>query len=179
MLKSFKSDFCVNLHHHHRHHLALQLFVGFRLLSHVSRGSSILRYLLPLIYFSFFSSSMTSSYHRCLGLPTGLVPTGLQSNSFPVGLARSIRWIRPGHSILCALMNLTISAFHVVHVNFTPQILVKLCFMKCRLIALSNQNIDITASIILCVDDYFTVRYTRDWALNLSISRLFDFPSYC
>jgi len=29
--------------------------------------------------FSFFRSSMTFSCHRCLGLPTGLVPIGLQS----------------------------------------------------------------------------------------------------
>jgi hypothetical protein len=33
---------------------------------------------------------MTSSCHRCLGLPTGLVPVGFQSNSFLVGLAWSI-----------------------------------------------------------------------------------------
>ena len=63
---------------------------------------------------SFFRSSMTSPCHRCLGLPTGLVPTGLQSNSFPVGLARSILWICPSHLILCALMNLTISAFRKI-----------------------------------------------------------------
>jgi len=33
---------------------------------------------------------MTSSYHRCLGFPAGLVPVGFQSNSFPVGLPWSI-----------------------------------------------------------------------------------------
>jgi hypothetical protein len=60
--------------------------------------------------FTFFRSSMTSSCHRCLGLPTGLVPIGCQSNSFLVGLARSILWICPSHLILCALMNLTIFA---------------------------------------------------------------------
>ena len=60
--------------------------------------------------FSFFRSSMTPSCHHCLVLPTGLVPIGLQSNSFPVGLAWSIFWICPSHLILCALMNLTISA---------------------------------------------------------------------
>jgi len=60
--------------------------------------------------FSFFIPSMTSSCHRCLGLPTGLVPIALQSNSFPVGLARSILWIFPSHLILCVLMDLTISA---------------------------------------------------------------------
>ena len=53
---------------------------------------------------------MTSSCHRCLGLPTGLVPIGFQSNSFPVGLARSILWIFHSHLTLCALMDLTISA---------------------------------------------------------------------
>jgi len=53
--------------------------------------------------FSFFRSSMTSSCHRCLGLPTGLVSIGFQSNSFLVGLAWSIFWICPSHLILCAL----------------------------------------------------------------------------
>jgi hypothetical protein len=53
---------------------------------------------------------MTSSCHRCLGLPTGLVPNGFQANSFLVGLAWSIRCIRSSHLILCALLNLTISA---------------------------------------------------------------------
>jgi hypothetical protein len=53
---------------------------------------------------------MASSCHNCLGLPTGLVPIGFQSNSFLVGLAWSILWICPSHLILCALMNLTISA---------------------------------------------------------------------
>jgi len=45
--------------------------------------------------FSFFRSSMTSSCHHCLGLPTGLVTIGLLSNNFPVGLARSILWNCP------------------------------------------------------------------------------------
>jgi len=53
---------------------------------------------------------MTSSCHRCLGHPNGLVPIGFQANSFLVGLAWSILWICPSHLILCALMNLTISA---------------------------------------------------------------------
>ena len=96
--------------HHHHHHLALQTFVGFRLLSQVFPSSSVLSCLLPVFYFQFFRSSMTSSCHRCLGLPIGLFPIGLQSNSFPVGLARSIRWICPSHLILCALMNLIIFA---------------------------------------------------------------------
>ena len=53
---------------------------------------------------------MTFSFHRCLGLPTGLVPIGFQSNSFLGGLAWSILCIWPSHLILCTLMNLTISA---------------------------------------------------------------------
>jgi hypothetical protein len=53
---------------------------------------------------------MTSSCHRCLGLPTDLVPIGFQSNSFLAGLAWSIPCIWPSHLILCALMNFTISA---------------------------------------------------------------------
>jgi hypothetical protein len=60
--------------------------------------------------FSFFRSSVTFSCHHCLGLPTGLVPIGFQSSSFLDGLAWSILWICPSHLILCALMNLTISA---------------------------------------------------------------------
>jgi len=60
--------------------------------------------------FSLFRSSITSSCHRCLGLPTGLVPMSFQSNSFLVGLAWSILWISPSHLILYTLMNLTISA---------------------------------------------------------------------
>jgi hypothetical protein len=60
--------------------------------------------------FSFFRSSVTFSCHRCLGLPTGLVPIGFQSSGLPVGLAWFILWICPSHLILCALMNLTISA---------------------------------------------------------------------
>jgi hypothetical protein len=60
--------------------------------------------------FSFFRSSMTSSCHRCLRLPTGLFPIGFQSNSFAVGLAWSNLWICPSHLMVCALMNLTISA---------------------------------------------------------------------
>jgi hypothetical protein len=62
------------------------------------------------VTFSFFSSSMTSSCHRCLGFLTVLVPIGFQSSSLLVGLAWSILWICPSHLILCALMNLTISA---------------------------------------------------------------------
>jgi hypothetical protein len=91
--------------------LALQPFVGFCLHSQVYPSSSIISCLVPFFYFQiFFRSSMTSSCHRCLGLPTGLVPIGLQSNSFLVGLAWSIHCICPSHLILCSSMNLTISA---------------------------------------------------------------------
>jgi len=87
---------------------------------------------------------MTSSCHRCLGLPTGLVPKGLTSNSFPAGLARSIRCICPSHLILCALMNLTISApsinlsicmlfriLHILSILTGPNILI-FAFQKMR-----------------------------------------------
>jgi integral membrane sensor domain MASE1 len=60
--------------------------------------------------FRFFRSSMTSSCHQWLGFPTGLVPIGFQSSSFLVGLAWFILWICPSHLVLCALVNLTISA---------------------------------------------------------------------
>ena len=46
---------------------------------------------------SFFRSSITSSCHRCLGLPIGLIPIGFQSSSFLAGLAWSILWICPSH----------------------------------------------------------------------------------
>ena len=71
-------------------HLALQPFVGSRLLRQVSPSSSALSCFFPIFNFQFFRSSTTSSCHRCLGLPIGLVPIGFQSNSFLVGLAWSI-----------------------------------------------------------------------------------------
>ena len=93
--------------------------------------------------FSFFRSSMTPSCHHCLVLPTGLVPIGLQSNSFPVGLAWSIFWICPSHLILCALMNLTISApsinlsismlfriLHILSILTGPNIFLSVCLSK-------------------------------------------------
>jgi hypothetical protein len=61
---------------------------------------------------------MTSSCHRCLGLPIGLLPIGFQSNSFLVGLAWSILWICPSHLILYALINLTISA-HFINLSIS------------------------------------------------------------
>ena len=54
--------------------------------------------------FIFYNSSMTSYCHCCLGLPTGLVPLGFQSNSFLVGLAWFILDIWPSHLILCAFV---------------------------------------------------------------------------
>ena len=88
------------------HHLALQPFVGFRLLRQVSPSSFILSCFIPVFNFQlFFRSSITSSCRPCLGLPTGLIPIGFQSSSFLAGLAWSILWICPSHLILCALMN--------------------------------------------------------------------------
>ena len=57
---------------------------------------------------SFYRSSMTSSCHLCLGLPTCLVPIVFQSNSFPVGPARSILWICPNHLILRTHVHISI-----------------------------------------------------------------------
>ena len=76
----------------HHHHLALQHFVGFRLLSQVSPSSSLLSCLLPVFDFQLFRFSMTSSCHRCLGFPIDLVPIGFQSSSFLAGLVWSILW---------------------------------------------------------------------------------------
>ena len=93
--------------------------------------------------FSFFRFSMTSSFHRCLGLPTGLVHIGFQSNSFQIGLAWPILWICPSHLILCVLMNLTISApsinlyisklfriFHILSILTGPNIFLSICLSK-------------------------------------------------
>ena len=83
--------------------------MGFRLLSQVSPSSSTLSCLLPVFDFQLF-----------LDLPWLLAIVVLvfllvwfpcfQSSSFLVDLAWSIRCICPSHLILCALMNLTISA---------------------------------------------------------------------
>jgi hypothetical protein len=93
---------------------------------------------------------MTSSCHRCFGLPTGLVPIGFQSNSFLVGRARSILWICPSHLILCTLMNLTISApsvhlsismlfriLHTLSILTGPNIFLNICLSKMRRLFLS------------------------------------------
>jgi len=88
---------------------------------------------------------MTFSCHHCLGLPTGLVPIGVQSNSFLIGLIWSILWICPSHLILCALMNLTISApsinlsismlFRIIYIFLIltrPNIFRSICLSKMR-----------------------------------------------
>ena len=139
------------------HHLALQPFVGFRLLSQVSPSSSILSCLLPVFNFKLFRFSMTPSCCHYLGLPTGLVPIGFQSNSFVVGLVWSILWICLSHLILCALMNLTISApsiklsismlFHILRtlsILTGPDIFLNICLSKMRrLLCLINGLINI------------------------------------
>jgi integral membrane sensor domain MASE1 len=81
---------------------------------------------------------MTSSCHRCLVLPTGLVPIRFQSNSFLVGLARFFLWICPKHTILCTLMNLTISVpsiklchiLHTLSILTGPNIFHNICLSK-------------------------------------------------
>jgi hypothetical protein len=111
--------------------------VGFRLLSQVSPSSSILSCLLPVFYFQLY-------FHRCLGLPAGLVPIGLKSNSFLVGLVWSIHCICPSHIIICALINLNISGpsinlsifmlFRILHILsiLTDQIFsLVFAFQKC------------------------------------------------
>ena len=80
--------------------------------------------------FSFFRSSKTSSCHRCLGLPTGLVPMGFHSNSFLAGLAWSIPSIRPSHLILCVLMNLTISTPSISLTNSMLSLLLHRAFRR-------------------------------------------------
>jgi len=93
--------------------------------------------------FSFFRSSMTSSCHHCLVLPTGLVPIGFQYSSFLVGLVWSVIWICPSHLILCALMNLTIYApsiklsismlfriLHTLSILTGPNIFLNICLSK-------------------------------------------------
>jgi len=129
------------------HHLALQPFVGFRLLSQVSPSSSILSCLLPVFNFKLFRFSMTPSCCHYLGLPTGLVPIGFQSNSFVVGLVWSILWICLSHLILCALMDLTISApsiklsismlfriLHTLSILTGPNIFLNICLSKMRML---------------------------------------------
>ena len=94
---------------------------------------------------SSFRSSITSSCHHCLGLPTGLIPIRFQSSSFLVGLVWSILWTCPSHLILCALMDLTISApstnlsismlfriLHILSILTGPNILLSIFLSKMR-----------------------------------------------
>jgi len=90
------------------HHLALQLLWVFVFSANSLQVLLSLAVSFQFLTFIFFRSSVTSSCHRCLGLPTGLVPIGFQSNSFLVYLAWSILGICPSYLILYALMNLTI-----------------------------------------------------------------------
>jgi len=74
----------------HYHPLWVLAFSAKSLQVHLSLALSF-----QFLTFSLFRSSMTSSCHRCLGFPTGLVPIGFQSSSFLVDLAWSILWICP------------------------------------------------------------------------------------
>ena len=130
--------------YYHHHHLTLQPFVGFLLLSQVSPSSSILSCLLPVFDFQLFCF-FHDIFLPSLSWSTGLVPIGFQSNSFLVGLAWSILWICPSHLILCALMNLTISApsiklsismlfriLHTLSILTGPNIFLNICLSKMR-----------------------------------------------
>jgi hypothetical protein len=100
-------------HHQERIQLYLQYLVFVTPLLLSAKSLQVLLSLgvsFQFFTFSFFRSSMTYSCHRCLGLPNGLVPIGLQSNSFLVGLAWSIRCICHSHLIRCDLLIRTISA---------------------------------------------------------------------
>jgi len=134
-------------HHHHRHHNPLRVF---------AKSLPILLSLavsLQFLIFRNFSPSISFSVHRCLGLPTGIVPMGLQSNSFLVGLARSILWTCPSHLIHCTLMNRTISApavslsssmlsrvLHIQSVLTGPNIFLSICLSKIIITIFINCN---------------------------------------
>jgi len=135
--------------------------------------------------FTFFRSSMTSSCHRCLGLLTGLVPIGFQSSSFPVGLARSILRICPSYLILCALMNLTISApsvklsismlfriLHTLSILTGPNIFLNICVLKIRRLSSSFD-------LVLFTIVYFqTILSFRRILLNQKQKSKFDWNRY-
>jgi hypothetical protein len=93
-----------------------------------------------------------TSCHRCLGLPTGLVPIGFQSSSFLVGLAWSILWKCPSHLILCALMNLTISA---PSINLSISMLFRIIHI---LSILTGPNIFLNASVYQCKEIWTLAR---------------------
>src|SRR5215469_1152241 len=115
---------------------------------------------------------MTSACHRCLGLPTVLVPIGFQSNSFLAGLAWSILCIWPSHLILCALMNLTIYApsinlsisilfriLHILSILAGPNIFLSICLSKMRKlfssftvkVQVSDEHVTTGLIIVLCI----------------------------
>jgi len=94
--------------------------------------------------FRFFWSSMSSSCFSlsCSSYWSGFI--GFQSNSFLVGLVWSILWVCPRHLILCALLNLTISApfislsvsmlfrfLHILSIMTGPYIFLSICLSKC------------------------------------------------
>jgi hypothetical protein len=99
--------------------------VCFHLLSQVSPSSSFLSCLLPVFNFHLFLVFLYILLPSLAWFSYWLFPISHQSNRFLVDLARSILWICPSHLILCALMNLTISApsinlslsmlFHILH----------------------------------------------------------------
>jgi hypothetical protein len=112
-----------------------------------------------------FKSSITSSCHHCLGLPTCLVPIRFQSNSYQVDLAWSILCIWPSHSILCALMNLTTSAssinlpistlFHILYILSImtgPNVFLSICLSKMHRCC---QQHKFTNKSFLCKAQYF------------------------
>ena len=103
--------------------------------------------------------SMTSSFHRCLGLPTGLAPIGFQTNNFLAGLARSILCIWPSHLIVCALMHLTISA---TSVNLS----ISMLFRTLHILTIQNYQRDalniIYSSNIITLLYMFRVSSTQD-----------------
>jgi len=120
----------------------------------------------------FFIFSMTSSCYRCLGLPTALVPIGLQSNSFLVGLAWSIRCISLSRLILCALMNLTISGpsinlpvsmlfsiLHILSILSGPDIFLSIRHSKIRRLfsyfvvrfQVSDEYVTTCLIVVLCI----------------------------
>ena len=130
--------------------------------------------------FSFFRSSITSSCYHSLGLPTGLIPIGFQSGSFLVGLAWSILWICPSHLILCALMNLTISALSInlsistlfcilliLSILTGPNIFLSICLSKMHRL-LSSFAVDVQVS-----DEYVTTGL-----LNTKIQVWFAYYAY-
>jgi hypothetical protein len=125
--------------------LALQPFVVFAFSARSLQVLLSLTISFQFFTFSIFRSSIISSCHRCLGLPIGLVSKRVQPNSFLVGLAWSILWTCPSPLILCALMNLTISApfinlsvsvlfriLHILSILIAPEIFLSICLSKMR-----------------------------------------------